>query len=238
MLPIYHQDVLASNICRVNSSLCCIMQQARGCLAADIHLASPPLPTCFLFYMFSRATFHVTGPHPAVRSTSYDETLGPSSRACFVSRARMWQTELTDDVRQGRACARGFARDEGCRWFRASERGLTRRWGKPCTGVGEARASRISSLRKAGLRVTYWFCGREHFFFGWISSGVKTAWEGFKGFILVDSRSEMFSIATRRPAFSSLREISCENMNLRKRALIRCKQHSQRETSRDTRAEK
>lgn len=29
MFPIYHQDVLASNICRVNSSLCCIMQEPR-----------------------------------------------------------------------------------------------------------------------------------------------------------------------------------------------------------------
>lgn len=46
MLPIYHQDVLASNICRVNSSLCCIMQQARGCLAADI-LHDPSCFTCF-----------------------------------------------------------------------------------------------------------------------------------------------------------------------------------------------
>lgn len=27
MLPIYHQDILASNICRVNSSLCCIMHE-------------------------------------------------------------------------------------------------------------------------------------------------------------------------------------------------------------------
>jgi len=27
MLPIYHQDVLASNICRVNSSPCCIMHE-------------------------------------------------------------------------------------------------------------------------------------------------------------------------------------------------------------------
>lgn len=27
MLPIYHQDVLASNICRLNSSLCCIMHE-------------------------------------------------------------------------------------------------------------------------------------------------------------------------------------------------------------------
>lgn len=65
MLPIYHQDVLASNICRVKSSLCCIMQEARHAARVPSSHRNPsrypgsrrvePRAT-FLFYMFSRAS--------------------------------------------------------------------------------------------------------------------------------------------------------------------------------------
>lgn len=40
MLPIYHQDILASNICRVNSSLCCIMHEI-VCVCVCVARADP-----------------------------------------------------------------------------------------------------------------------------------------------------------------------------------------------------